>query len=110
VAQAVHEEGRRAVHAAPDSADEVLAHARGVRALLEVGDEPLDVEAERLRVADQVARAQAVLVLEQEVVVLPEAALRARGLGGLGRLAGVRMDLREWEVPVGEPELVAGPG
>ena len=61
--------------------------------------EPLDVEAELLGVADQVARAERVLVVEQEVVHLPERALvggRFRGLRGELR---VRVDVVERQVP-----------
>jgi hypothetical protein len=40
------------------------------------------------------------LALEQGVVVLPELALRAGGLGRLGRLLGVGMDARQRKVTV----------
>ena len=47
--------------------------------------EPLDVEPQVSRVADEVVEAQRVLVREQQVVQLPEGALIRRRLGGLGR-------------------------
>ena len=61
--------------------------------------EAVDVEAELLGVADQVVRAKRVLVLEQEVVHLPERALVGGRLGGLGGELGVRVDVVERQVP-----------
>jgi hypothetical protein len=40
------------------------------------------------------------LALEQEIVILPEPALRARGFGRLGRLLGVGVDAVERKMPV----------
>ena len=51
-----------------------------VRALVEVAHEPLDVEVELAGVADEVLDLELVLVLEQQVVHLPEAALGGGGL------------------------------
>ena len=51
--------------------------------LAQVVPEPLDVEADLLGVADQVVQAERFLVVEQEVVHLPEGALRSRRLGSL---------------------------
>ena len=55
--------------------------------------EPVDVEAEPLRVADQIARGERVLAGEQEIVHLPEGTLRRRGLGRLGSQHGVRVNV-----------------
>ena len=61
---------------------------RAAPACSQVFGEALDVEPELLGVGDQVARAERVLVGEQEVVHLPEAPLVGRRLGRLrGQLA-----------------------
>ena len=62
---------------------------------------------ERARVGKQVLRAQPPLVLEQHVVHLPEPVLGTGRLGGLGGLVRMRVDLTQWKVSVGEPEIVA---
>ncbi len=80
----------------------------GIRAVSHVGDEPVEVEPEGVRVARSgLAVAKAILVLEERVVHLPEPALRAGSLGSLGRLDGVRVDLRQRKVAVSEPQVVA---
>ena len=61
--------------------------------LSQVGDELLEVEAERGCVSHQVSRPEAILVREEEVVHLPEPALRAGRLSRLGGLVRVRVDL-----------------
>ena len=55
--------------------------------------EPLGIDAEGLRVADEVVELQLVLVGEQPVVHLPEASLRAGRLHRLGGELGVRVDV-----------------
>ena len=47
------------------------------------------------------------LVLEEPVVHLPEASLRAGGLGGLGGGRGSRVQVGEGHVPEHEPEPVS---
>src|SRR5256884_9671434 len=64
---------------------ELAAHAGGV-------------EAEVTRVLDQVVVVKRELALEQAVAHLPELPLRARRLGGLGRVLRVRMALAQREV------------
>ena len=60
--------------------------------------EALGIEAELLGIADEVARAKRVLVLEEQVVHLPERALIGGGLGGLGGELGMRVDVVERQV------------
>ena len=61
--------------------------------------EPLDVEPELLGVADEIAVAERVLALEQQVVHLPERALLCRRLRRLGRPLRVRVDVVQRQVP-----------
>ena len=74
------------------------AIARSVPAPAQVLREAIEVEAEVGGVPVEVARRQLVLVGEQPVVHLPEAALRARGLGRLGRDLRVGVDVVERQV------------
>ena len=62
-----------------------------------------------LGVADEVAEAERVLVLEQQVVHLPERALLRRGLRRLGCLLRVRMDVveRQMAPDVGDVAMLA---
>ena len=83
------------------------ADARGVDAAAQLVGEPVDVEAELAGVADEIRRHQRVLVLEQQVVHLPELALRRRRLGRLGRELGVRVDVGERQVAEDVAQVVA---
>src|SRR6185312_15681006 len=94
-----------AVDAAASAAQKVFAQSRRVRVRLEVVAETSQIEAQRLRVGDQVGRVESVLVLEEQVVHLPETALRTGRLCSLGRLVGVRVDLAQREVPVGKTQV-----
>jgi hypothetical protein len=107
VTDAVHEERRRAVHAAANGAEEVLPHVRGVPVLRKVRRERLELQPERTRRREQVLRGQPVLMLEEHVVHLPKAALGTRRLGGLGGLERVQVDPTQREVAKGEPKIVA---
>src|SRR5436189_6204560 len=91
VAPAVDEERRRAGDAAEVGAVDVVGDLRGADARTKVVCELLDVEPELLRVPDQVIRLQGVLVPEQQVVHLPERALRGCGLRCFGGELRVRM-------------------
>ena len=95
VAAPVDEERRRAGHAAQVRALYVLGDAVRAHVLLQVLGEASDVQPEPLGVRDQIGRPQCVLVLEQQVVHLPECALIGGGLGGLGGELGVRVHVGE---------------
>ena len=76
-----------------DAADvgrlDVLGDPRLVHVASEVVVEPVDVEVELGGVPDEVGRCEVLLVVEQQVVHLPELALGGRGFGGLrGQLRG----------------------
>src|SRR5260370_1199434 len=66
----------------------------------------LRIEPEVLRIPQQVRLLERVLVSKEHIVHLPERALRARRLGGLRGLLGMRMDAGERKVPEHEAELV----
>jgi hypothetical protein len=93
VAAPVDEEGGRAGDVAEVGTLDVLGNATTHPVRLELVAEAVDVEAELLRVADQIARGERVLVREQEIVHLPEGTLRRRGLGRLGSQLGVRVNV-----------------
>ena len=80
----------RAVHAAAHAAEEVLLHPIRVDV---VGQVPVEQPRRRARafgVGTEVVVVQALLVLVEQVVHLPELALGGRGLGRLRRVLGVR--------------------
>src|SRR5581483_1995944 len=91
MAELVDEEGRRPGDAGEIGRVDVLRDPRRTRARAQVVFEALDVEAELPGVADQVGNAQRVLVVEQDVVHLPEGVLLCRRLRRFGRLLRVRM-------------------
>src|SRR5439155_7171609 len=105
----VQEEGRRAVHAAPDAREEVLANPRRVRVRGQLGGGPARVEAEPRGGGEEILVVERLLVLEERVVHLPEFPLRARGFGGLGGVLCVRVHLLQREVPEDEAEAPAEP-
>ena len=98
---AVHEERRRARDAAQIRAVDVLRDVSRAGVGSQALGEPVDVEAELARIADEIARLERVLPLEQQVVVLPERvlALRSRGLGRLRRELRARVDVVQRQVP-----------
>ena len=67
--------------------------------------EAVDVEAEVGGVADEVAGREVVLVREQQVVHLPEPALRRRRLGSLGGELRGRVHVGQRQVPPDEPQV-----
>ena len=52
----------------------------------------------------QVLPVEVRLVVEQDLVHLPELALRARAFGRLRRAQRIRMDFLDREVAIGEPD------
>ena len=75
--------------------------------LVQIAGEASPVQPEVIGVGQQIGELQRVLVREQRVVHLPELALRARRLGGLGGQPRVRVRLREREVAEHETHAVA---
>ena len=99
VAAAVDEEGRRTGDAAQVGAVDIFGDAGSAGVLLQLVGEPLDVEAELARRSGRGRRAEGVLVVEQEVVHLPERSLLGRGLGGFRGQLGARVDVAQRQVP-----------
>ena len=73
-----------------------------------LGEAP-DIQVQQLGSGDEVRRLQAMLVRIERFVHLPEPSLAARRLGGFRCEGGVRVDRRERELAVGEPEIAAEP-
>ena len=86
--------GRRldAERACPRATSAAMRSMR--RGIVEAGAERRDVEADVARVAEQAVAVERLLILEQQVVVLPEASELARALRGGRRQAGVGVELR----------------
>ena len=72
VATAIDEEGWGAGDSAEVGTVDVLGNAVGARMLAQLVGEVLDIEAELLRVADEIGWSERVLVVEQQVVHRPE--------------------------------------
>src|SRR5207249_11239361 len=85
----VEEERRGGVDPDPRPGLDVLADARARRRVVEARGERLHVEPELARVAEEALALEVLVVLEEDVVVLPEPSLPARALGRAGRQAGV---------------------
>src|ERR1700733_551638 len=93
MAAPVDEEGRGAGDATEVGGVYVLGDPRGAGPLAQVLTESLAVEPEVADVADQVARQEGVLVLQEQVVHLPERVLVRGGFRGFGGELGVRVDV-----------------
>ena len=106
-AAAVDKEGRCARNPAGVSAFDVFADALGVAVFAQLGGEAFHVQSQRFRVTAQVGRREMFLVIHQQVVHLPEGALGAGRLGGLGRQLGARVDVDQGEVTEGETQVVS---
>jgi len=73
----------------------------------EVPGKRLDVELKSRGVKQQRAPVECLLIFEQHVVHRPEPSLGARGLGRFGGLNGVRVYLRQREMPVHEAQRLS---
>src|SRR5262245_35768527 len=94
------------MHAAVAPAFLVFAQAMQIDVIVELRGEPRHVEAEPHRVALEMLELQVRLVLEQQVVHLPELALLTGTFGRLGRELRVRVHLLEREVAECEAHAV----
>ena len=93
VATAIDEEGWGAGDSAEVGTVDVLGNAVGARMLAQLVGEVLDIEAELLRVADEIGWSERVLVVEQQVVHRPERFLCCGCLGCLGSELGMGMNV-----------------
>src|SRR5919204_596787 len=104
---AVDEERGGAGHPARVGAAHVLVDALGVLVVAELLVEAVDVESELQGVAPEVTRRELVLVGKQQIVHLPERALRGGRLGGLGRDLGSAMHVVQREMAPHVAQVVA---
>jgi hypothetical protein len=82
-------------------------HVIGIRAIIQIGRKTIHVQVQLAGQRDEevprrrlIQPAPRFLALEQEIVVLPEPALGARGFGRLGRLLRVGVNTVERKMPV----------
>src|SRR5262249_27726323 len=92
-ATAVDEDGGRRLDAQARTRADVLRDAGHGGGVVEAGAELRDVEAEVARVAEEAVAVEGLLMLEEQVVVLPESILLTGALRGGRGLAGVGMKL-----------------
>src|SRR3989475_1237990 len=107
VATAVDEEPGRAAHAALGAAHEVFTHPRRVDVGDELAPHPLRVEPQLAGVPHQILVRERRLPLVQEIVHLPELALRGRRLRDLRGVLGVRVLLTQRKMPEHELDLAS---
>lgn len=104
---AIDIEGRGSVHAAAHATQEILSDPSGMDVVREITAEAEHVEVDRLGIAEDVLAAQLALVLEQNIMHEPKAALPAGGLGHFCRSGRVRVDSRHGKVPEGIANMLA---
>jgi hypothetical protein len=98
MAHAVNEEGRRAIDAAADAAHKMLTHARRIDMPGDLAGKAGDIEAETGRILDQMVALKGILMLEQQIVHVPELALYSGRLCGFCRVLSMRVDHGQREV------------
>jgi redox-sensitive bicupin YhaK (pirin superfamily) len=106
---AVHEEPRSAAHAAAKASIYILTHALKVDVVADLRRVARHVQPNLFGVALQVPGFQMLLIVEKEVVHLPELPLCARAFRGFGGKQGVGMNVFQREVPVHVPHLFLEP-
>src|SRR5262249_53580775 len=89
----VDEDGGRRLDAEAGAGADVLRDAGHRGGVVEAGPELGDVEVEVARIAEQAVAVERLLMLEEQVVVLPEPALPSGALRGRRGQAGVGMEL-----------------
>ena len=104
VANAVDEEGWRSAHPALEPAEEHLTDARFKRALGQLSRESEYVEANPIRVPQKGSLPKLPLILEEQIVHLPESTLGARRFGGFGSLCRVGVRRAQRKIPEHKPE------
>jgi hypothetical protein len=99
-------EGWCAIYPAGEAPRTIALDALGVHTIRELSRDPLCIEPQASRVAQQTGIIERVLVREHCVVHFPEHALRSRGLGNLCGILPVRVDLPHGEVAERKAQLV----
>jgi len=100
--RAIHEKARRRAKVAETTGLDVLPDTLQVHLVVHFCRESSLVELDLLGVSKEVLAVEVRLVRKQLVVHGPEAALRSRAFGGLGRLNGMGMNPFLREVAVSE--------
>src|SRR5688572_27735297 len=103
----VDEESRRAAHVTLRAALHVLAHALQVDLVVHLRGEARHVEIQTFRVRAQVGHREMTLVLEQQVMHLPELALSTRRFRCLCGMHCMRMRRLDREMPENEADASA---
>lgn len=105
-ADAIDEEGRGPSDAALNTTEQFTLDLSCVAVLRHVLIEAVRVETESRGVLAEMLIIKGMLMLEEEVVHLPERALARRCLCRFSRVLRVRVDVAQRKVPVDEAELV----
>jgi hypothetical protein len=100
---------RRGVHPVPDAFLDIALYPVRVRAADDLVAEPVSLQPDPRRVADQGLEIELRRGPQQELVHLPEFALRGGRLSGFRSLLRVGVKLRNGEVPEDEPDQAGEP-
>lgn len=107
ITDAVDEKSRRAVDAVAGAAEKILADARSVSAGPDFIHPSLHIQAQCPGVARQVLVVECLLVLIQQVVHFPKAALGAGGFGRFGSAFRMGMRIDEGKIPEDKTQTLA---
>src|SRR5262245_9299608 len=108
VAQAVNEKCRRAVNPAPRPAQKVFAYPVEIPAFSHFTNELRNIKTDQGGVFHQILILERLLIFEEEIVHLPELALRPGRLRLRRGAFGVRVDGGQWKVAKDEPHQITG--
>jgi len=100
---------RRGVHPVPDAFLDIALYPVRVRPVDDLIAEPLSLQSDPRGVADQGLEIELRRGPQQELVHLPEFALRGARLRGFRSLLRVRVKLRNGKVPEDEPDQAGEP-
>jgi hypothetical protein len=109
IALPIDEETRRAVDTGTHPAPEIFSNSIGMSARSEFLNKTRFVQAKRNRVLGQRLVTERILISKEHFVHRPKSSLFSGSFRGLGRVLGVRMDVRQGKVPEGETEFVSKP-
>lgn len=106
VAQTIDEESGSAIHSAADATAEIITNFFRVRVRGQLARDLLSIDSDLRSVHHEILALERVLILEEDVVHLPESPLGPRCLSRLGRLLSMGMCFRERKVAEDEADPV----
>src|SRR5215216_4150689 len=93
IAGTIDEEGRSAIHPAANAAAEIFTNLFFIRTSRQLAGHSLSIDSDSRRVHHEILILQRVLIVEEDVVHLPESSLGSSRLSSFGCPLGVRVRL-----------------